>query len=83
MDHIKRTCACNFSSGDILLHGIDTVFRPMEVLKGTASLAGATLSGRTVGAPIALAMASERPWSTAAKTATVKVSTKTGDWKQK
>jgi hypothetical protein len=57
-------------SDQILLHAIATAFWPMLVFKGTTSVAGATASGAAVCAPIALAMASERPWSTAANTAT-------------
>ena len=43
----------------------------MLVFRGTAEDAGATASGRTVGAPMALATPSERPWSTAASTETI------------
>ena len=46
--------------------------RPMLCLKRIASAADLTLRGFTAGWPIALAMRSERPWSTAAYTETVK-----------
>jgi len=42
----------------------------MLVFRGTTVVADATASGPVVGAPMALAIASERPWSTAANTAT-------------
>ena len=60
----------------ILPQAIETVLWPILVLRGTTALAGATASGRAVGAPMALAMASERPWSTAANTDTEKASSK-------
>ncbi len=44
-----------------LPQAIETAFWPMLVFRGTTSVVGATASGRAVGAPMALAMASERP----------------------
>lgn len=70
--HVRHLLALEWHRS---FQAIATVCWPILVLKETTSLADATLSGLTVGAPIALAMASERPWSTAAKTETATTST--------
>ncbi len=44
-----------------------------ELLKRTASSAGLTFNGCTRGTPMASAMRSARPWSTAAKMDTASV----------